>query len=117
MRLGFFTAIFPDLPLIQVLGFAAQSNFSCVEIACWPRGKAERKYAGITHIDVAALTQTQAEDVNALCAKYGIRISALGYYPNPLDPDPAVSKAAVEHFKKVVRSARRLGLENANTFV
>ena len=117
MKLGFFTAIFPDLPLGQVLDFAAQNKFSCLEVACWPKGKAERKYSGITHIDVAALTQVQADDVNGLCAKYGVSISALGYYPNPLHPDPAISKAAVDHFKKVILAAHRLGLQNANTFV
>ncbi len=117
MTLGFFTAILPDLSFDEVLQFAAQNKFSCLEVACWPAGKAERKFAGVSHIDVTGLTQSQADDLNALCASRGVSISALGFYPNPLDPDPAVSKHAVEHFKKIIVAAQKLGLQNANTFV
>jgi sugar phosphate isomerase/epimerase len=117
MNLGFFTAILPDLRFDQVLAFAAQYHFSCVEVACWPTGKAERKFAGVTHIDVSGLTQTRADDVNALCQRYRVHISALGYYPNPLDPDPVTSRKAVDHLKQVIIAAERLGLKNTNTFV
>jgi sugar phosphate isomerase/epimerase len=117
MKLGFFTAILPDLSFDEVLDFAANNNFSCLEVACWPAGKAERKFAGVTHIDVSNLTQSRADDLNGQCAARNISISALGYYPNPLDPDPAVSKKSVDHFKKVVLAAEKLGLKNANTFV
>ena len=44
-------------------------------------------------------------------------LSALGYYPNPLDPDPIVAKRCVEHLKKVIVAAETLGLKNVNTFV
>ena len=117
MKLGFVTAILPELSLEQVLQFAAAERFRCIEVMCWPVGKAERKFAGVTHIDVASFTQARADDVNALCAKYGVSISALGYYPNPLDPDPTVSRNAVEHFKKVILATEKLGLANANTFI
>ena len=117
MNLGFFTAILPDLSFEQVLDFAKDNNFSCLEVACWPAGKAERKFAGVTHIDVADLTQDQADDLNGLCAERKVSISALGFYPNPLDPDPTVSKKAVDHLKKVILAAERLGLKNTNTFV
>jgi sugar phosphate isomerase/epimerase len=117
MKLGFFTAIVPDLSFDEVLDFAAQNGFSCVEVACWPAGKAERKFAGVTHIDVTNLSQAEADDLLARCDRRGVSISALGFYPNPLDPDPAVSKRAVDHFKKVIVAVQRLGLKNANTFV
>jgi sugar phosphate isomerase/epimerase len=117
MKLGFLTAILPELNLNQVLEFAAAERFACVEVMCWPVGKAERRFAGVTHIDVTDFTKAQAEDVNALCAKHGVSISALGYYPNPLDPDPAIATKAVSHFKKVILAAGKLGLKNANSFV
>jgi sugar phosphate isomerase/epimerase len=117
MKLGFFTAILPDLSFEEVLAFAAQNNFACLEVACWPAGKAERKFAGVTHLDVSELTKDQADDINALCQRHGVSISALGYYPNPLDPDPAVSEKSVDHFKKVILATEKLGLHNANTFV
>lgn len=117
MKLGFFTAILPDLSLEHVLEFAARQGFACLEVACWPAGKADRKFAGVTHLDVAHFTQAQADDLNARCVRHGVGLSALGYYPNPLDPDPAVSRRAIDHFKLVIRAAARLGLKNANTFV
>ncbi|MBM4085591.1 MAG: sugar phosphate isomerase/epimerase, partial [Planctomycetes bacterium] len=53
MKLGFVSAILPDLSLEEVVKFAASEGFSCVELMCWPRGKAERRYAGVTHVDLA----------------------------------------------------------------
>jgi len=117
MKLGFFSAIFPELSLAQILDIAARNDLACVEVACWPVGKAERKFAGVTHIDVAGFTQTRADELNALCATRNLSLSALGYYPNPLDPDPAQSKRVVEHLKKVILAAEKLGLSNVNTFV
>ncbi len=117
MKLGFFTAILPDRTFTEIVDFAAANHFSCLEVACWPAGKAERKFAGVTHIDVTNLTRTQADELNGLCVQRGVSISALGFYPNPLDPDPEVSKHAVAHFKKVIAAAQKLGLKNANTFV
>jgi sugar phosphate isomerase/epimerase len=117
MKLGFVSAILPELNLDQVLSFAAAERLACVEIMCWPVGKAERKYAGITHIDVTGFTQAQADEVNALCARHGVGISGLGYYPNPLDPNPTAAKVVVEHLRKVIVAAEKLGLKNVNTFV
>lgn len=117
MKLGFVSAILPELNLDQVLAFAAAERFDCVEIMCWPFGKAERKFAGVTHIDVAGFTKSRAEDVHALCAKHGVSITALGYYPNPLDPNPEVARVAVTHLRKVILAAEKLELKIVNTFV
>ena len=117
MKLGFVSAIVPELSLEQVLAFARDEGFACIEAMCWPVGKAERKFAGVTHVDVTGFTQVKADEVNALCARYGVSLTALGYYPNPLDPDPAVARHCVEHLKKVIVAAERLGLKNVNTFV
>ena len=72
MKLGFVTAILPELNLNQVLDFAAAERFACIEVMCWPVGKAERRFAGVTHLDVTSLTRAQADDVNALCARHGV---------------------------------------------
>jgi sugar phosphate isomerase/epimerase len=116
MKLGFFSAILSELALEEVLEFAGRNDFMCVELACWPAGRAERKFGGVSHLDAASFSKGQAEDVRAKCAQHRVSISALGYYPNPLDPEAAVSKAAVNHFKKVILAAEKLGLTNANTF-
>lgn len=117
MKLGFVSAILPEVSLEEVLKFAAEERLGCVEIMCWPVGKAERKYAGITHIDVDTFTKRRADEVHALCARHQVSISGLGYYPNPLDPDPVAAKTATDHLKKVIRAAAMLGLQNVNTFV
>jgi sugar phosphate isomerase/epimerase len=117
MKLGFVTAILPELNLNQILEFAAAERLACVELMCWPAGKAERKYAGTTHLNVTGFTRAQADDVNALCAKHGVSLSGLGYYPNPLDPDPVAAKKATDHLKQVIVAAELLGLKNVNTFV
>lgn len=117
MKLGFVSAILPELTLDEVLAFAAREGFATVEVMCWPTGKAERRFAGVTHIDVADLTPGRADDIHALCQRHGVGISGLGYYPNPLDPDPEISGRAVRHLRDVIRAARVLGLRNVNTFI
>jgi sugar phosphate isomerase/epimerase len=117
MKLGFVTAILSDLNLDQVLRFAAANGFACVEAMCWPVGKAERKFAGVTHVDVTGFTRARADEVNALCARHGVGLSGLGYYPNPLDPDLAAARRQVNHLKRVILAAEKLGLKNVNTFV
>ena len=117
MKLGFVSAILPELSLAQVLEFAAAHRFDCIEAMCWPVGKADRKFAGVTHVDVTSLTKTHADDILGLSANAGVTLSGLGYYPNPLDPDPGRARVAVSHLKKVIAGAVRLGLKNVNTFV
>src|SRR5882724_349626 len=102
MQLGFVSAILPELTLDQVLRFAEHEGFDCVEVMCWPKGKAERRYAGVTHIDVAELDEDAAEHIAALVAHTGVGISALGYYPNPLAPDPEERRVAIEHLRAVI---------------
>lgn len=117
MRLGFVSAILPDLSLREVLAFAADEGFSCVELMCWPTGKAERRYAGVTHVDVADLGEEDASRIRDLLAKSGVGVSGLGYYPNPLAPDPREAKAYTDHLRKVIRAAERLCVTVVNTFV
>ncbi len=117
MELGFVTAILPELSLEEVADFAAQNDYDCIEVMCWPKGKADRRYAGITHIDVTGFKADDARRVNDLMAKAGVKISGLGYYPNPLAPDQAEAQIYVEHLKKVITAARLLGLGVVNTFV
>jgi len=117
MKLGFVSAILAEQRLDDVLAFAAVEGFSCVELMCWPVGKAERKFAGVTHVDVTRMTRGQADAVLALLDQHGVEISGLGYYPNPLDPDPDVARVATAHLKKIIQAAPLLGVRQVNTFV
>jgi len=117
MKLGFVSAILPDLSLEKVAKFAAAEKFDCVELMCWPKGKAERRYAGVTHIDVTGLTKSDAARVNDLMKTAGVKISGLGYYPNPLAPAAAEARVYINHIKRVIRAAKLLGVNQMNTFI
>lgn len=117
MQLGFVSAILPDLSGEEVIHFAAQSGFDCVEIMCWPKGKAERRYAGVTHIDVGSFGKADAAEVQRWQRDHGVAISGLGYYPNPLAPDQAEAQVYIEHIKKVILAAELLEIGVVNTFV
>jgi sugar phosphate isomerase/epimerase len=117
MQLGFVSAILPDLSLSEVFAFAADEGFDCVELMCWPPGTGDRRYAGVTHIDVTRMDAAEAGRVRELAKKSGVAISGLGYYPNPLDPDPETRRVATDHLKKVITAASTLGLKIVNTFI
>ncbi len=117
MQLGFVTAILYDLPFDEVLAFAAGEGFATVEPMCWPVGRAERKYAGVTHIDVTDLTPDRADDVRATVERAGVQLSALGYYPNVLSDDEAHALPALAHLRAVIAAAPRLGVSTVTTFI
>ena len=116
MQLGFVSAILADLGLEEVLRFAGAEGFQCVELMCWPRGKAERRYAGVTHVDVVDFGRRQAQEVLDLAHAAGVTISGLGYYPNPLTPDRAEAQVYIEHLQRVIAAAELLGVAVVNTF-
>jgi sugar phosphate isomerase/epimerase len=117
MQLGFVSAILPDLSLEEVFKFASENRFDCVELMCWPAGKAERRYAGVTHVDVHDFKKANAGKVLDLAKKYKVNISGLGYYPNPLTPDEKEREMYVEHIKKVIEASALLGVNVMNTFI
>jgi len=117
MKLGFVSAILPELSLEEVIDFAAAEGFDCVELMCWPVGKAERRYAGVTHVDVSEFGAGDAQRINDLLAAKGVEISGLGYYPNPLAPDRAEAQVYIDHIEKVIQAAALLGVNQVNTFI
>ncbi len=117
MKLGLFTAAFPNLSLEQAADFACANGFEAVEIACWPFEKASRRYAGVTHIDVANLDAAGVKQILGMLAKKNLVISSLGYYPNPLHPDLEHRAYVIEHLKKVITAAEMLQVPVVGTFI
>lgn len=117
MKIGFVSAILGDLSFEEVITCAKEKGFSCVEIMCWPVGKAERRYAGVTHIDVSGMDEEKAERINEFVKAQGVEISALGYYPNPLDPDNEKSKFYIAHIRKIIKAANLLKVGTVTTFI
>ena len=117
MQLGFVSAILPELKLEEILSFAATEGFGCVELMCWPVGKAERRYAGVTHLDVTSFGEREAGRTRELTEKYGVRISSLGYYPNPLCADSTERENYIQHLRRVIEASAGLGIGVMTTFI
>ncbi len=118
MQLGILTAPFEDTGLMEVADWAGANGFSAMEVACWPASGGEaRRYAGTSHIDVDGLTATEGADIVGGLAERGIRISGLGYYPNPLHADAEHRDDVIGHLMKVITAAGVMGVSVVNTFV
>lgn len=117
MKLGFVSAILDGWNFEEMIDTASEMGFSCAEVACWPCGKAERRYAGVSHINVDELTDEKAAEILAYCAKKGVEISSLAFYPNTMDADLEKRAANVEHLKKVIRASHKLGVNLVTTFI
>lgn len=113
MKLGFVSAVLPELKLVEVLNVAAEIGYDCVEIMCWPVGKAERRYAGVTHLDVRDF---DLQEIKGIQEEKSVSISALGYYPNPLTPNEPEANTAIEHIYRVIDAASQLGV-GMNSFI
>ncbi len=118
MKLGFLTAPFSGTPLMDVADWAASVGFEALEIACWPAASGvERRYAGTSHIAVDQLSEAQAREIAAELAAKGLSVSGLGYYPNPLHPDPAHRAQVIGHLRHVIRAARMMDVPFVTTFI
>lgn len=117
MKLGFVSAILPDFTFEQVIDYAAKVGFECVELCCWPKGKAARRYAGVTHIDTNGIAEEKIAHYVSYAADRGITISSLGYYPNPLDANEEAAQVAVNHINELIDLSARMGVNMVTTFI
>lgn len=117
MKLGFVSSILEGASFQEVVDTAAELGYECVEAACWPKGRAERRYAGVTHIDAESLDEAKCASILDECRKKNVEISSLAYYPNTMDPDPEKRKVIIEHLKCLIRTAPKLGVHMVTTFV
>ncbi|MDD3411816.1 MAG: TIM barrel protein, partial [Eubacteriales bacterium] len=119
IKFGLLTSILDGWSLEETADIAAKMGFSCLEVACWPQGKAERRYAGVSHIDCerVCVDDVYARSVTECLTKRGLVISALAYYPNPMDADPERRAAALSHLRAVICAAQKLKVSMVTTFV
>lgn len=117
MKMGFVSAILDTCTFEEMIDFAAEHGFECVEVACWPKGEAERRYAGVTHINVDEIDDEKAAYIQEYCRNRNVEISSLAFYPNTLDPDLDKRNAHVEHLKKLICISAKLGVNMVTTFI
>ena len=60
IKFGLLTAILDGWTYEEAVSIAAEMGFKCLEVACWPAGKAERRYAGVSHIDAERVLEDDA---------------------------------------------------------
>lgn len=117
MKLGLVSAILDGLSFEEMIDFVAENGLECVEVACWPKGKAVRRYAGVTHIDASALDNERCDSIRKYCEKKKIEISSLAYYPNTMDPDLEKRKVYIQHLHTLIDASARLGVNMVTTFI
>lgn len=117
MKFGLVSAILSEQSFEEVFNYAAGVGFEGVEVCCWPKGKAERRYAGITHIDLDILDSEKEKHYLDYAKKLGVGISSLGYYPNALSADKSEAEVAVAHIKKLIEASARMGIGMVTTFI
>lgn len=117
MKLGFVSSILDSWTFEEVIDVADEIGFQCVEVACWPNEKAERRYAGVSHIEVDALTDEKAEEILAYCKQKKVEISSLAFYPNTLDSNLDKREKNISHLYKVIDASKKLGVNLVTTFL
>ena len=119
MKHGLVTAILDGYSYERMMDTLSEIGFTCAEVACWPAGKAERRYAGVSHIDVARVLEDEAYKAHILdyAKEKGVEISSLAFYPNTMDGDLEKRAAVVAHLKTVIRASAALGVNMVTTFI
>jgi len=117
MKIGIVSAIYDGFSFEEMIDNASKNGYACVEVACWPQGKAERRYAGVSHIDVENTSQEYISYVKEYCKNRNIEISSLAFYPNTMDGNLEKREANINHLKKVINMSSLLGVNMVTTFI
>jgi sugar phosphate isomerase/epimerase len=119
MKLGLLSAILDSWTYEEVIDLASNMGFKSVEMACWPKGKAERRYAGVSHIDAQKVLEDDvyAQSVVDYAKAKHVEISSLGYYPNPLDSNAEKAEVAIKHIETLIKASNKLGVGMVTTFI
>lgn len=119
MKFGLVSAILDGWTMEEMVDTVSGMGFDCVEVACWPQGKAERRYAGVSHIDVARVMEDDAyaQYVLDYFKSKNVQISSLAFYPNTMDGNLEKREHNIAHLKTVIAASAKLGVGMVTTFV
>jgi sugar phosphate isomerase/epimerase len=111
MKIGVFTVLFADRPFEEALDTIVDAGCEAIEVGT---GGAP----GNAHADLDNLVDNDAAQkawMDAITSR-GLEVSALSCHGNPLHPREEVAKGDDDTFRKTVRLARQLGIQNVITF-
>ncbi|MBO8436938.1 MAG: TIM barrel protein [Spirochaetes bacterium] len=117
MTFGLLTAILEEWNYKEMIDTVSEIGYECVEVACWPKGKGERRYAGTSHIDTENLDKAAADEILSYASAHNVKISSLAYYPNTLDPDLEKRKGNIAHLHSLIDASALLGVGMVSTFI
>ena len=100
MKLGFFTNYSES-----IAAFAHDVGFRSLELSAWPGSS----------LDADTTTDERIKEVCADLDRNDIEISALGYYPNFLDPNEDAVTEARRYFVKTLELADRMSVRAVST--
>ena len=97
MKMGFITSLLDGWSYEEMIDEVARIGIQCVEVACWPKGKAERKYGGVTHIEIDRVLEDDeyARHILDYAKEKGVDICALAYYPTISTPTPSGARCSM----------------------
>lgn len=117
MKFGILSAILDGWTYEEMIDEISKIGYECVEVACWPQGKSERRYAGVSHIDTENLTDAKVKHILSYAKSHNVEISSLAYYPNTLDPDLEKREKHIKHIYSVIDASYKLGVNMVTTFI
>ena len=117
MKLGVVSAIYDGFTFEEMIDDVSRNGCQCAEVACWPQGKAERRYAGVSHIDVDNTSAEYLDYIKGYCKSKNVEISSLAFYPNTMDGDLEKRENNIKHLYKVINMSSALGVNMVTTFV
>src|SRR5271154_1815340 len=104
MKIGVFTALLSQLPLVQVLEKLTSLGIHTVELGTG-------NYPGDPHCKLSMLkNKTELNDFKKKLDEYGVSISALSCHGNALHPDRVHAKHDAEVSRQTVLLAEKLGV-------
>jgi sugar phosphate isomerase/epimerase len=111
MRIGVLTALYQNLPILDVLDKVKVMGITAVELGTGA-------YAPTAHIQMDRLLEDEAAREAYLkeLDDRGMIISALSCHGNPIHPDPDIAANADAIFRKTVQLAELMGVPVVNTF-
>jgi sugar phosphate isomerase/epimerase len=105
----------PERSLEEVAAWAGAHGYEALELAAWPR-LGDRPFTA-SHLAAERFDEREAERVLTILDNNGLALSALAYYDNNLDPDPAARAANHAHVRVCIDAAALLGGVPVGTFV